>query len=119
MKPAIFLLGITATIACTPAFAAKDGRLSTLERGEYTCEMPGDAASRRGIPVPEQSFKVINASAYIANGKRGKYLKLGESVTMTTGPLKTNRYILKSDHFLRQIGPNGEPTGLRCVKLGA
>jgi hypothetical protein len=118
MKPLIGLASLGLILASAPAFAADSGRLTTMERGQYVCEMPGDAASQRGVPVPEQSFKVINASAYVAGGKRGKYLRLGENVTMTTGPLKANRYVLKNDRFLRQVSRDGEFTGLRCVKQG-
>lgn len=118
MKPLIGLASLGLIIVGASASAADSGRLTTLERGEYTCEMPGDAATQRGVPVPEQSFKIINASAYVVNGKRGKYLRLGENVTMTSGPLKANRYLLKSDRFLRQVGRDGEFTGLRCVKQG-
>jgi hypothetical protein len=119
MKPLIGLASLGLLLANVPAFAAEGGRLTTMERGQYGCEMPGDAAGQRGVPVPEQSFKVVNASAYVANGKRGKYLRLGETVTMTSGPLKGNRYVLKSDRFLRQVGKDGAMTGLRCIKQGS
>ncbi|WEK47169.1 MAG: hypothetical protein P0Y56_02480 [Candidatus Andeanibacterium colombiense] len=115
MQPLFKLLSL-ALLAGAAAASAQNSRLDTLERGNYACEMPGDAATQRGVAVPEQSFKVVNASTYVARGERGQYLRLGDTVTITSGPLKGNRYSMKSDHFLRQIDDKGMVTKLRCVK---
>ncbi|MBO9498541.1 MAG: hypothetical protein J7496_10970 [Novosphingobium sp.] len=109
-------LCLAALAAAAPALADPGGRIDTLDRGEYTCERPGDATTSRGVPAPDQNFKVVNASAYVSNGKRGKYLRLGDQVTMTSGPLKPNRYEMKNGRYLRQLGPDGQPNGLRCVR---
>ncbi len=105
--------------AGTSARADSGGRLSTLERGIYACEMPGDAATSRGIPVPEEGFIITNGSAYSADGKSGTYLRVGDMVTMTSGPRKGNRYELKGERYLRKLDATGQPTGLRCVRIGA
>jgi hypothetical protein len=109
----IALLALAAGSA--PAFGAGEGSIDTLERGKYACEMPGDAATQRGIPAPEENFTITNGSAYDASGKRGAYLRIGNMVTMTSGPKKGDRYTLKSGRFLRKLGRDGKPSGLRCI----
>jgi len=118
MKAAPAFLTLALALAATPALPATRGKADTLPRGMYVCEMPGDAATARGIEVVEQSFVVTNNSGYTSGGVAGIYFRAGDMVTMTTGPLKGNRYTLKSDRFLRRLGSNGEPDGLRCVKQG-
>ncbi len=117
----IFRRAMLATVLASagPALADDSGRLSTLERGTYACELPGDAATQRGVPVPEEGFVITNGSAYSAEGKAGTYLRVGDRVTMTSGPLKGNRYEVKSGRYLRKLDKNGQPTGLRCIRIGA
>ena len=123
MKHALAILGPILGIALiadgAPALAGVNGRVDTLERGAYACEMPGDAASRRGVPVPEEGFTITNGSAYAADGKNGTYLRVGDIVTMTSGPRKGSRYALKNERHLKKLAQDGNPTGLRCVKLGS
>lgn len=116
MKAIIAAAGLALTLSGMPALAV-DGRLDTLPRGAYVCERPGDASTQRGFAAPEEDFKVTNGSAYSAGGKRGTYLRVGDSVTMTSGPHKGKRYELKNERFLRHLGSDGAPTGLRCIKL--
>ncbi|KPL67773.1 hypothetical protein SZ64_06380 [Erythrobacter sp. SG61-1L] len=111
------LVAVLAT--ASPALADDGGRLSTLERGTYSCELPGDAATQRGVPVAEEAFVITNGSAYSAEGKAGTYLRIGDLVTMTSGPRKGNRYEVKSGRYLRKLDEKGEPTGLRCIRIGA
>ena len=63
-----------------------------------------------------RGFLVVNASSYEADGKRGTYLLVGESVTMTSGPKRGNRYHRQSSGFLRKLGPDGQPGDLRCLR---
>ncbi|HTN13776.1 MAG TPA: hypothetical protein VL094_03105 [Sphingomonadaceae bacterium] len=123
MKQALNILALAGLAAIANASvsarADNDGRLSTLERGTYACEMPGDAATSRGVPAPEEGFVITNGSAYTADGKSGTYLRVGDLVTMTSGPRKGNRYEVKSGRYLRKLDQAGEPTGLRCVRIGA
>ena len=118
MKAAPALLTLALALAAAPASAGTTGKADTLPRGMYVCEMPGDAATARGVEVIEQSFMITNNSGYRSGGETGIYFRTGNAVAMTTGPLKGNRYILKSDRFLRRLGSDGAPDGLRCVKQG-
>lgn len=123
MKQAFGLIGMAAMAlgmaAASPARADDDGRLTTLERGTYSCELPGDAATSRGAPVPGEGFVITNGSAYSADGKSGTYLRVGDMVSMTSGPRKGNRYEVKGERYLRKLDDKGEPTGLRCIRVGA
>jgi hypothetical protein len=113
------ILGIGSALIAISALSASGGRLGTLERGAWACELPGDAEVSRGVPVPEAGFEITNSSTYSADGGRGNYLRTGDRVTMTTGPRKGDRYSVESERFLRKLGETGEETGLRCIKLGA
>jgi len=102
-----------------PALAASEGKLDTLERGTWVCEMPGDASTERGIPVPEANFEVTHSSTYRTENGRGTYLRMGDKVTVTSGPHKGQRFTVDSERMIKQLGPGDVETGLRCIKLGA
>lgn len=118
MRQTLALIGLALLTQGGAALAVESSRIGTLDRGSYSCELPGDAASQRGVPVPEEDFNIINGSSYSADGASGIYLRTGDSVTMTSGPRKGNRYELKNKRFLRKLDANGKPTGLRCIRLG-
>lgn len=118
MKQAIAIIGLALAAQAGAADTASGGPITTLKRGDYACERPGDAASMRGVPAPEESFTVTNGSSYSADGKAGTYLRVGNSVTMTSGPRKGNRYTIRNDRFLRKIEADGTPGELRCIWQG-
>lgn len=91
------------------------GQIGTLTQGNYTCELPGDAAGPVGKALPQYDFKVVGASSYKAGGVQGSYLHTGDRVAMTGGKLKGLKFTRVSDRFLRQIDDQGEETGMRCV----
>ncbi|HSG34673.1 MAG TPA: hypothetical protein VLA37_09065 [Sphingomonadaceae bacterium] len=109
----------TAAMIAAPAGAVTGGRIDTLERGTYVCETPGDAASQRGVPVPQAGFEITNASTYQTADGKGTYLRTGDSVRITSGPREGERYRIQSSRMLKQVDGSGSETGLRCVKLGA
>lgn len=111
------LAGLAASflLSSAPAHAVPGGDLGTLERGNYQCELPGDASGPLRVAAPDQSFKVIGASSYRNGGERGTYLLLGDDLRMTSGPLRGQRYERVSDGYLRQVNETGEQTRLRCV----
>ncbi len=108
-----------AALVSAPAMAVSGGKLGTLARGVYVCELPGDAASSRGVNVPEASFQVTNASTYWSEKGSGTYLRTGDNVVITSGPKKGERYDVQSERFLRKLDKDGNETGLRCIKLGS
>jgi hypothetical protein len=99
-----------------PLLAAPGGSIDTLQIGDYFCELPGDVTGPVGTRMPAEDFSVINASSYVANGERGTYLLTGNVVTMTSGPKNGQRFRRKSSSFLRQLGPDGGDSALRCVR---
>ena len=98
--------------ALSPAFA--QGPIGTLQRGSYTCEMPGDADGPAGLAQPGAAFSVQSASRYSAPQGGGVYLRRGKTVEMTSGPRRGESYAIVSDGFLRRV-ENGGSGKLRCV----
>lgn len=91
------------------------GQIGTLTQGNYTCELPGDAAGPVGKVLPQYDFEVVGASSYKAGGVQGSYLHTGDRVVMTGGKLKGLKFLRVSDRYLRQIDDQGKETGMRCV----
>jgi len=114
MKPALVLAALLLTAPA--ALMAETGSLGTLLLGSYRCELPGDSTGPAGYRVPAEDFTVINASSYEADGTRGTYLLVGDSVTTTSGPRRGNRYHRQSSGFLRKLGPDGQLGDLRCLR---
>lgn len=113
-KVSIILLA-AATLVAAPI--AAQGQLTTIERGHYVCELPGDAAGAVGIPQPEESFTIESASRYVSPQGDGTYLRRGDRLTMTSGPRNGDSYLVVGRGFLRKI-ENGSPSRLRCVRQG-
>lgn len=109
--PPLFLAAVASTVMAAPG-----GPINTLQLGTYACELPGDAAGPAGLRQPGDDFTIVNASSYIAGGKRGTYLLTGSVVQMTSGPLKGTRYAKLGDNFLRKLTADGSHSDLRCVR---
>jgi hypothetical protein len=109
---------LPALLLAVPALATTGGKLDTVARGSWTCEMPGDAGSERGIPVDGADFVVTPSSTYRTETGRGTYLRTGDMVTMTSGPRKGERYRVQTERMLKKLAPDGTDEGMRCVKLG-
>ncbi len=114
---------VLAVFACTgvPAAAAPGGPLGTLPLGHYTCETGGDALGPAGVHQPARDFAVTRGSSYraatIAGGPgTGVYLLTGDRVVMTAGPFQDQAFRRVREGFLREVGPDGKDTDLRCVR---
>lgn len=101
--------------AAAPLLAAPGGALDTLPRGQYVCELPGDATGPVGRRASEREFTITNSSSYVARGLTGTYLLTGDQVTMTGGPLAGERFHRVSGGFLRLQDASGQDTTLRCI----
>ncbi len=109
------LLLAAAALATLPSFTTAQGRIGTVERGTYLCELPGDANGAAGIEQPQENFRIVNSSRYQVEDGSGTYLRRGDILTMTSGPRTGDSYQVMSDTFFRKI-ENGEPGRLRCVR---
>lgn len=109
-----FLAAALALLAA-PALAVPGGEIDTLEIGRYVCELPGDALGPRGVLQPSEDFSITFGSSYRAKGLRGTYLLTGDTVVMTSGPRRGERYNRISDGFLRRQNADGSDGALRCV----
>lgn len=103
-----------ATLAVAAQVSAQ-GQIGTIERGQYTCELPGDAGGAAGIHQPAEDFRIASASRYRADSGDGTYLRRGDVVTMTSGPRNGAQYAVISPNFLRKMDA-GAPGRLRCVR---
>ena len=119
--PARVLAGAMLTIAAlgaAPLAAVPGGELGTLELGDYVCEMPGDASGPVGRPLPAYDFSVISASSYIADGRIGSYLLIGDELVMTSGARQGLRFLRKNRGLLKLAAQGTQPAGMRCVLAG-
>ena len=99
-----------------PALAVPGGQIGSLRPGAYQCEMPGDATGAAGLRTPAADFDIINANTYATQSGRGTYLLTGDLLQLTSGPLKGAKYHRITNNFMRQIGPDGQDTAMRCVR---
>lgn len=113
MKRVSVLLGI---LCASPAIAAPGGPIDTIHRGEYHCELPGDATGPAGHPLPEEGFEILSGSSYMTARGGGAYLLTGDLLVMTSGPKRGQRFNRRSSNFLRKLAPDGAESALRCVR---
>jgi hypothetical protein len=104
---------IVAAFAAGPAFA--QGSIGTVERGDYVCELPGDASGSAGVVQPDQAITIESASRYSSPQGAGTYLRRGDTLQLTSGPRQGESYAVIGSGFLRKI-EDGKPGRLRCVR---
>lgn len=116
------IIALTATVLATALAAGQAGsagandRIGTMARGNYVCELPGDAAGKAGHVQPSENFTIESASRYTSPQGKGTYLMRGKELIMTSGPRQGDRYIELRAGFLRKLDAQGEPSRLRCVR---
>jgi hypothetical protein len=108
-------LGAFIALLTVPALA--QDQIGTVERGQYVCELPGDAMNGVAIEQPDENFEIASASRYRSPQGNGTYLRRGDMVTMSSGPRNGQQYVVISPVMLRKI-ENGEPGRLRCYRRG-
>jgi hypothetical protein len=101
--------------AAASAAIAQGGPIDIIARGPYVCELPGDGDIGPGRPQADHSFTVETGSRYSTAKGGGTYLRRGKVVEMTSGPRKGEKYLVVRSGFLRLVGPDGQPSRLRCV----
>ncbi|MFN2100855.1 elongation factor P [Altererythrobacter sp. MF3-039] len=107
-----------AALQSTALLAAPGGTLRTLERGTYQCALPGIAGESALLVREERGFRVINASSYFKDGKRGTYLHTGDRVVFTSGQMRGEKFVRQSDFMLQELKDDGTLGRLRCVRRG-
>jgi len=112
MKGSVILAAASLAMS-VPAFG--QGAIGIVERGTYTCELPGDAAGSAGIAQPQESFTIKSASRYSSPQGEGTYLRRGDILTLTSGPRQGESFAVLSTSFMRRI-ENGQSGRLRCVR---
>jgi hypothetical protein len=101
-----------------PLAASDGGMLATLRRGEWQCALPGDAGGEAFVVVPEEGFRIGNASSYRSAEGRGIYLLRGNALVFTRGPKKDQRYRVLGENTLRKLESDGSQSRLTCTRLG-
>ena len=101
-----------------PLAASDGGMLATLQRGDWECALPGDAGGEAFVVVPEEGFRIGNASSYrTADGGRGIYLLRGTELVFTRGPKKDERFRVLGENSLRKLAEDGTDSKLICTRL--
>ncbi len=113
MKRIAILFGL---LCSGPVLAAPGGPIATIHRGDYLCELPGDATGLAGFPVPEEGFTIISGSSYATAQGTGSYLLTGDLLVMTSGPKRGQKFTRLSNNFLRKLDAQGKESTLRCVR---
>jgi hypothetical protein len=101
-----------------PATSLDGGMLRTLQRGAWECALPGDAGSAAYVVVPEEGFRIGNASSYTSPAGRGIYLLRGTELVFTRGPKKDERFKVLGANTLQKLAPDGSLSKLICTRLG-
>jgi hypothetical protein len=104
--------------ASRPLAATDGGMLATLQRGEWECALPGDAGGEAYVVVPEEGFRIGNASSYRNTEGRGIYLLRGTELVFTRGPKKDQRFRVLGENSLRKLAEDGSESKLTCTRLG-
>ena len=112
----LWLIAVTVVLAQS-AHAVPGGRLATMKRGNFACELAGDAMGESGIRQKDADFAILHSSTYGAVTGRGSYLMTGDLITMTSGPKMGEHYKRVSENFLRRLAADGSETSLRCIRL--
>jgi hypothetical protein len=112
-----FIAIAAAIVAAAPAaHAAPGGSIRTMPLGNYACELPGDALGPAVRRVPESDFTIVNDSSYSQGANLGTYLMTGDSVVITSGPLRGWKFRRVSKSFLQKVDNKGVDEPLRCVR---
>lgn len=101
-----------------PAQERAAGQLSVLLRGYWSCAVPGIASGDAREVRPALDFETIRGSRYRVGEDIGIYLRLGDRVTMTSGPFKGRSFRVTGDDSIREI-EEGSLTPVRCLRRPA
>jgi hypothetical protein len=112
IRPLALAVLLLSTIA---SVASAQGRIDTIARGSYVCELPDDSTVGRGKPQPGRNFTIETGSSYSSPKGSGTYLRRGDLVVMTSGPHKGEKYEVIHTGYLRLLGSDGQSQRLRCV----
>jgi hypothetical protein len=99
--------------------AQPGGMLATLQRGDWECALPGDAGAEAYVVVPEEGFRIGNASSYRSMAGRGIYLLRGTELVFTRGPKKDERFRILGANTMQKLNPDGSLSKLICTRLGS
>ncbi|NLR70041.1 hypothetical protein HGI47_04015 [Novosphingobium sp. ERN07] len=114
----LVMIAIIALSVASAAQAVPGGKLMVLQKGDWTCEVPGDA-NTLATEKPELGFETIADSSYVApDGTTGSYLRLADRLTLTSGVFAGRRFVMDGEEILREVARDDTPTGLRCVHAG-
>ena len=102
-----------------PVAAPGGGMLSTLQRGEWQCALPGDAGGEAYRVVEAEGFRIGNASSYRNAEGSGIYLLRGSELVFTRGPKKDERFRVLGENTLQKLESDGSLSKLICTRLGS
>ena len=110
----------TALLAAAAAPAVSQDRLSgklgVLAEGRWSCAVPGIASAEARFLQTDRDFETIRGSRYKVGDAIGTYLRLGDTVIMTSGPFDERTYRVDSEKRLRET-EDGADTAIRCIHI--
>jgi hypothetical protein len=101
-----------------PLAPTDGGMLATLQRGVWECALPGDAGGEAYVIVPEEGFRIGNASSYRNETGRGIYLLRGTELLFTRGPKKDERFRVLGENTVQKLNADGSLSKLICTRIG-
>ena len=115
--PRLSLVCSSLVLAVAAPLAAQE-RIGTIERGDYVCELPGDAGGSVGLVQKHESFRIESASRYSSPQGDGTYLRRGDRVMFTSGPRNGDAYAIVRRGYLRKL-ESAEVSRLRCLRVSS
>ena len=109
-------LALAVLLFAAPALAAPGGKLSTLPLGTYECSLPGDVATTASISLEGVGFRIVLGSSYRTVEGRGTYLRTGENVVFTRGPMEGAKFTVESARTIARVDTDAGTEGMRCVR---
>ena len=113
------LIGSAALVLSAQSPATAKGRLLTLPMGTYHCALPGDATGERLVRQSETDFRILNGSSYrhVTTSETGTYLRTGDDVVFTRGPLKSVKFAVVGENLLRRETEDGAQGRMTCSRV--
>jgi hypothetical protein len=105
----------SATPGTTERLPQHRGGIGVVEQGLYRCELPDPRAPSRGVVQDGAGFRILDASRYTSDAGDGTYLRRGNTMVLSSGPRRGERYHIVTPGFFRKI-EGGTPGRLRCIR---
>ncbi|MXP09394.1 hypothetical protein [Pseudoblastomonas halimionae] len=113
----LIALPLLALLAAPAASQEREsGKIGVLAQGKWSCAVPGIASAEARFLQTDRDFETIRGSRYKVGDVIGTYLRLGDTITMTSGAFEGRTYRAASEKRLRET-EDGADTAVRCIHV--